>query len=134
MTSTCVIPSKDISLGSSIDQPADMMKHQGNTLMCKYDDSGKTNMLWYQQKNTAMALIVLSYGADSEPTYEDGFKERFKLERKNTLNGVLKIPDLSLSDSAVYFCAVSMHSVVVFINCLTKTQATRHTGNTHKKI
>jgi len=50
-------------------------------IKCSYDDSGKPNMLWYQQKETAMALIVLSYGATSDPTYEDGFKKRFTLKR-----------------------------------------------------
>jgi len=41
-------------------------------------------MLWYQQKETAMVLIALSYGATSDPTYEDGFKERFTLKRSYT--------------------------------------------------
>ncbi len=94
-------------------------------LTCSYDDSAKPNMLWYQQKDTAMALIVLSLGATADPSYEDGFKDRFESERKHILNGVLKISDLSLSDSAVYYCAVSMHSAVVFITCLTKNQTTR---------
>ncbi len=94
-------------------------------IKCSHDDSSKPYMQWYQQKDTAMALIVLSYGATADPNYEDGFKDRFKLERKDTLNGALKISDLSLSDSAVYYCAVSMHSAVVFITCLTKNQTTR---------
>ncbi len=102
-------------------------------LMCRYNDSGKPNMLWYQQKDTAMTLIVLSYSATSPASYEDEFNGRFNLERTDTLYGVLKISDLSLSDSAVYYCAVSMHSAVVFITCLTKNQTTRQTGNTHKK-
>jgi len=80
-----------------------------------------------------MALIVLSYGATSDPTYEDGFKERFTLKRTDTLNGALVISELSLSDSAVYYCAVSMHSAEVFITCLTKNQTTKLTGNTHTK-
>uniref|UniRef100_A0A671RV54 Ig-like domain-containing protein n=1 Tax=Sinocyclocheilus anshuiensis TaxID=1608454 RepID=A0A671RV54_9TELE len=73
-------------------------------ITCIYDDSGKPNMLWYQQKDTAMALI---------PSYEDGFKGRFELKRKDTLNGALEIPDLSLSDSAVYYCADSMHKLSI---------------------
>ncbi len=67
------------------------------------------NMLWYQQKDTAMVLIGYTYGT-GEPSYEDGFRGRFELKKKDTLNGTLAISDLSLSDSAVYYCAVSMHS------------------------
>ncbi|KAL1246835.1 hypothetical protein QQF64_034792 [Cirrhinus molitorella] len=95
-------------------------KNNITEIKCSHDDSSMLNMLWYQQKDTAMVLIVFSYGATGVPTYEDGFKDQFKLERTNTLNGVLKISDLSLSDSAVYYCAVSMHSAVVFITCLLK--------------
>uniref|UniRef100_A0A673NQT0 Ig-like domain-containing protein n=1 Tax=Sinocyclocheilus rhinocerous TaxID=307959 RepID=A0A673NQT0_9TELE len=77
-------------------------------IKCSHDDSNMLNMLWYQQKDTAMVLIVLSYGATGDPNYEDEFKDRFKLERTETLNGALKISDLSQSDSAVYYCAVSI--------------------------
>ncbi len=94
-------------------------------IKCSYNDSSKPYMLWYQQKDTAMVLILFSYGATADPSYEDTFKDRFELERKHILNGVLKISDLSLSDSAVYYCAVSTHSAVVFITCLTKNQTTR---------
>ncbi len=78
-------------------------------MKCSHNDSSMLNMLWYQQKDTAMVLIGYTYGT-GDPSYEDGFKGRFELKRKDTLNGALKISDLSLSDSAVYYCAVSMHS------------------------
>ncbi len=108
-------------------------KNNMEEIKCSHNDSNMLYMFWYQQKDTSMALIVFSYGATGDdPNSEDEFKDRFKLERKETLNGVLKISDLSLSDSAVYYCAVSLHSAVVFITCLTKNQTTRQTGNTHK--
>uniref|UniRef100_A0A8C2C6H9 Immunoglobulin V-set domain-containing protein n=1 Tax=Cyprinus carpio TaxID=7962 RepID=A0A8C2C6H9_CYPCA len=94
-------------------------KHLLRTVEEKKADS-MLYMLWYQQKDTAMVLIVLSYSAGSDPIYEDGFKDRFTLKRTETLAGVLKISNLSLSDSAVYYCAVSMHSAVVFITLLGK--------------
>ncbi len=111
--------------------PTSILTNKNKTVVikCSHDDNNMDYMQWYQQKDTAMALIVLSYGATADPNYEDGFKDRFKLERNDTLNGALKISDLSLSDSAVYYCAVSMHSAVVFITCLTKNQTTRQTGN-----
>jgi len=84
-------------------------KNDKKEMVCSHDDNTMLVMLWYQQKNTAMDLIGYSYGV-SEPTNEDGFKERFTLKRTDTLNGALEISELSLSDSAVYYCAVSMHS------------------------
>ncbi len=108
--------------------PTSMLANKNKTVVikCSHDDSNMDYMQWYQQKDTAMVLIVFSYSATGgDPSYEDKFKDRFELERKHILNGVLKISDLSLSDSAVYYCAVSMHSAVVFITCLTKNQTTR---------
>uniref|UniRef100_A0A8C1DVD6 Ig-like domain-containing protein n=1 Tax=Cyprinus carpio carpio TaxID=630221 RepID=A0A8C1DVD6_CYPCA len=112
--------------------PTSMLANKTETavITCSHDDNNMDYMQWYQQKDTAMVLIVLSYGATGgDPSYEDEFKGRFKLDRTATVNGVLKISNLSLSDSAVYYCAVSMHSAVIFFNCLTKNQTTRQTGN-----
>ncbi len=100
-------------------------KNKTVVIKCSHNDSNMDYMQWYQQKDTSMTLIVFSYGATVDPSYEDTFKGRFELERKHILNGVLKISDLSQSDSAVYYCAVSTHSAVVFITCLTKNQTTR---------
>ncbi|XP_077094286.1 uncharacterized protein LOC143746344 [Siphateles boraxobius] len=82
-------------------------------IKCRYDDNSKPYMLWYQQKDTAMVLIASSYGATSDPTYEDGFKKRFKLNRTDTLKGALEISELSASDSAVYYCAVNFSDSVL---------------------
>ncbi len=73
-------------------------------IKCSHDDSSMPYMQWYQQKDTAMALIVFSYSAtDGDPKSEDEFKDRFKLERNDTLNGALKISDLRLSDFFFFF-------------------------------
>ncbi|KTF71365.1 hypothetical protein cypCar_00049230, partial [Cyprinus carpio] len=62
-------------------------KTESAVITCSHDDNNMDYMLWYQQKDTAMVLIVFNYGATGDPSYEDEFKDRFKLERKHTLNG-----------------------------------------------
>ncbi|KAL7862332.1 hypothetical protein SRHO_G00137730 [Serrasalmus rhombeus] len=100
------------------------------TINCSHNDSSLLVMLWYQQKidSTAMALIVYSY-AKSKPNYEDGFKNRFELKRQETEKGDLTITNLLQSDSAVYYCAASIHSAAHSYDCRTKTSNTKHTGN-----
>ncbi len=88
-------------------------------------------MLWYQQlhNSKSLALIGYSYGK-ADPAYEAEFQKRFKMTRKDdTVTGALIISDLSLSDSAVYFCAARRHSVVLLITYLTKNLSIK-TGNT----
>ncbi|XP_051502430.1 uncharacterized protein LOC127411111 [Myxocyprinus asiaticus] len=99
-------------------------KNNRAEITCSHNDSGMLNMFWYQQKDTAIVLIGYNY-AMSDPNYEDGFKKRFEIKRKDTLNGALIIPDLSLSDFAVYYCAVSVHSAICYNYCLSKTQEHR---------
>ncbi len=53
-------------------------KNNMTELKCSHNDSNMLYMQWYQQKDTAMALIVFSYGAtDGDPNSEDAFKDRF---------------------------------------------------------
>lgn len=91
-------------------------------------------MLWYQQLHNSklMALIGYSYGT-AEPAYEPEFQKRFKMIRQDTVTGALIISNLSLSDSAVYFCAAKRHSVVLSITYLTKNLSIK-TGNTAESV
>ncbi|KAI7790302.1 hypothetical protein IRJ41_019302 [Triplophysa rosa] len=82
-------------------------------IKCSHNDNGMPYMLWYRQKSTAMDLIVFSYGATSDPSYENGFTVGFQLKRHETLNAVLVISNLNLSDSAVYYCAVNFSDGVL---------------------
>lgn len=92
------------------------------TMSCSHDDSNLDRMLWYQQNSrTVMALIGYTYTANGEPQYEDEFKLRFQISRQGTLAGTLTISNLHQSDSAVYYCAASMHSASHLQNTLTKT-------------
>lgn len=73
-------------------------------------------MLWYIQNNnsTSMVLIGHIYGS-LEPTYEDDFKSpdsRFKMNRLSDVSAALKISNVNLQDSAVYFCAAKELTVL----------------------
>ena len=89
------------------------------TIKCSHGDSSLFNMYWYQQKSdsTAMALIGYTASAGSPANKEDGFNERFTLNRQSTQKGDLIISELLQSDSAVYYCAANDHSAAYSYDC-----------------
>lgn len=76
---------------------------------CSHDDSNLQVMLWYQHKQSSQSMSLIGYKVlQSEGTYEDQFKDsRFQIKGENAMKGSLIIRTVSLSDSAVYFCAAS---------------------------
>lgn len=100
------------------------------TIQCSHDDSNLQVMLWYlQNQSTVMVLIGYTYTATGEPQFEDGFKDRFKMNRTSTTQGHLIISKLLQSDSAVYYCTVSQHSAVYSLRHCTKTSNTLHAAS-----
>ncbi|MGH0171884.1 UNVERIFIED_CONTAM: hypothetical protein FKN15_062058 [Acipenser sinensis] len=97
--------------GIKIDQsPPSLFESPGRSaeLNCSHDDSNYDKMYWYQQtRNGALELIGYQYG---EIYPEEKFKERFNMTGKATEKGFLTISGLTAEDSAVYFCAASIHS------------------------
>uniref|UniRef100_A0A3B1J2K3 Ig-like domain-containing protein n=1 Tax=Astyanax mexicanus TaxID=7994 RepID=A0A3B1J2K3_ASTMX len=82
------------------------------TIKCSHDDRNLNLMYWYQQKTGSTVMRLISYGyATSDPTYEEGFNHRFKMNRQKTEEGDLTIYEVLPSDSAVYYCAASLHCV-----------------------
>ncbi|KAL6477493.1 hypothetical protein MHYP_G00133280 [Metynnis hypsauchen] len=80
-------------------------------LQCSHDDNSLTVMLWYRQETASTTLTLISYGYSAgTPTTETGFTDRFEMIRQNTTFGELIISNVKSSDSAVYFCAASLHS------------------------
>uniref|UniRef100_A0A8C9X726 Ig-like domain-containing protein n=1 Tax=Sander lucioperca TaxID=283035 RepID=A0A8C9X726_SANLU len=78
------------------------------TLGCQYNSSSTTNYLfWYKQDgNNSPKFILMRIQGDGGNT-ADEFRERFSSTHNSELRSLpLKIQNLQLSDSAVYYCAL----------------------------
>uniref|UniRef100_A0A8C1KPA3 Ig-like domain-containing protein n=1 Tax=Cyprinus carpio TaxID=7962 RepID=A0A8C1KPA3_CYPCA len=79
-------------------------------LSCHHGDSSYTYLYWYQQKHEGGSLELIGMLTYGEPSPEDKFKPRFVLSGHTTKDAFLLISSISAEDSAVYFCAASLHS------------------------
>ncbi len=82
-------------------------------LFCRHGDSSYQYLYWYQQKSIGGSLDLigmLNYGAATE---EEKFKPRFNITGHAKENAFLHISSISVEDSAIYFCAASLHSHTV---------------------
>ncbi len=89
------------------------MEEKEAKLSCHHGDSSYQYMYWYQQKSNGGSLELigmLSYGTASQ---EDKFKPRFNITGHAKEDAFLLISSISAEDSAVYFCAASMHSCTI---------------------
>ncbi|KAG7466125.1 hypothetical protein MATL_G00161440 [Megalops atlanticus] len=100
-----------IQRGIALDQSPDVLIEKGNpvSLTCTQRNTTSTVMYWYQQRKGSaftggigLQLVVFSFGSLAE--IEEGFKELFKAERKDT-SLFLKVDKSQPSHSAIYFCA-----------------------------
>ncbi|KAL1258060.1 hypothetical protein QQF64_011304 [Cirrhinus molitorella] len=103
----------DISNTQDIYQnPKDLIKDPGQSIELHCSHSSSYNvMLWYKQKS-GESLELLGYLVASGDTVEEEFKKKITLDGNANKNSVLKLERLSSDDSAVYFCAASLHSAV----------------------
>ncbi len=98
----------DISLGSSIDQPPNMIKHLGDTvnISCTHTYSSYYYLYWYQQTTQGESLKLLGYLYLTTFNPEKDYG-RFHIYGKSQTHGTLQISSVTSEDCAVYFCAVS---------------------------
>uniref|UniRef100_H2RJ03 Ig-like domain-containing protein n=1 Tax=Takifugu rubripes TaxID=31033 RepID=H2RJ03_TAKRU len=90
--------------------PEDVVAAEGDTvtLDCTFQTSDTSpNLFWYKQDGTSRPQFILSRVKADKGKTEDEFKERFSSTLNSTMKSApLKIQELQLSDSAVYYCAL----------------------------
>lgn len=77
-------------------------------------------IFWYKQ-TLDHGLTLLGYIWNKNNFPEENFKKKINLKGDGTKDGQLIIKDLLTNDSAVYYCAASLHSIVCSHNHNTKS-------------
>uniref|UniRef100_A0A671XFL2 Ig-like domain-containing protein n=1 Tax=Sparus aurata TaxID=8175 RepID=A0A671XFL2_SPAAU len=100
-----------LSLSEQVHQtPADMFKQQGGEakINCFHTSSTFNQIVWYKQTNIQLQLLGYMVGDNASPE-KTGVEETVKIEgnANKDKNCTLTIEGLTLSSSAVYFCAAS---------------------------
>ncbi|CAJ0940912.1 unnamed protein product [Ranitomeya imitator] len=85
--------------------------HKENVaLTCVHDKSGYDTKYWYKQQK-GLGLVLIGFTVYSEVTMESDFKDgRIIIQPNSTNVSHLNISNVSAKDSAVYYCASSIHS------------------------
>lgn len=98
-----------------LQSPADVIKYTGESiqLLCSHGSSSYNTILWYFQEKGEQTLQLLGYLYHKVQTLEEAYEKRHKMTGDGKTSGSLEISELSLKDSAVYFCAASEHSTAV---------------------
>ncbi|KAL7862360.1 hypothetical protein SRHO_G00138010 [Serrasalmus rhombeus] len=105
--------------------PPDLIETRGKSveIHCLHSISSYNVILWYK-KTVAEGLVLLGYLFNKAEFKEPAFTNKTNLKGDATKDGSLIIKDLSVSDSAVYFCAASLHSALDSITSTQKLYAT----------
>lgn len=102
--------------------PPDLFKAKGDDaeLECQHSISNYNVMLWYKQ-TLGRGLTLLGHLFMSSDQTESDFVNKFHLKGDATKKGFLVIKNLLHNDSAVYFCAASLHNDIDNQNLNTKS-------------
>uniref|UniRef100_A0A3P8RFN8 Immunoglobulin V-set domain-containing protein n=1 Tax=Astatotilapia calliptera TaxID=8154 RepID=A0A3P8RFN8_ASTCA len=91
--------------------PADMYKNQGRAaeITCSHSIDSYDVILWYKQTENSQ-LQLLGYMYITNPFVEPGVTVTIAENANKDKTCTLKIKDLFMNSSAVYFCAARYHS------------------------
>ncbi|XDV43637.1 hypothetical protein PO909_012081 [Leuciscus waleckii] len=99
--------------GSVQQSPSNLIKTERDSaeLVCTHNITSYNIILWYKQTR-GHELTLLGYIWNTNYYPEDHFKGKIRLNGDGTKTGSFKIEALALNDSAMYFCAASLHGVM----------------------
>lgn len=86
---------------------------------CSHSIPSYDTILWYKQDKRD--LIFLGYITATFPTVEVNLRGKVDFHGAGSRHASLTIKELSVNDSAVYFCAASQHSAAESLKVYTKT-------------
>ncbi|KAG9268841.1 hypothetical protein AMEX_G17867 [Astyanax mexicanus] len=89
---------------------------------CKHDmGSTYRYMYWFQQHQGKSMKLIATTTAFTEPDFGPFNGTKFSADKKEAESGSFTVNDVDSTDNAVYFCAVSEHSVTDLLHHCTKT-------------
>uniref|UniRef100_A0A673IBP1 Ig-like domain-containing protein n=1 Tax=Sinocyclocheilus rhinocerous TaxID=307959 RepID=A0A673IBP1_9TELE len=95
-------------LGKTVLQtPDDLLKKQDESavITCTHKIQSYNQILWYKQSQDSLGLKLIGNLYVESKNKEPGFENKINLEGDGRNKGILTISNLTLTDSAVYFCA-----------------------------
>ncbi|KAK2843655.1 hypothetical protein Q7C36_011870 [Tachysurus vachellii] len=94
------------------------LKGDSAEMKCSHNkDAGYNKMYWFRQRQGQSMELIVYITTSNQPDFGSVDKNKFSAIKKIAANGSLTVNDLDTEDSAVYFCAVSEHSVTELLHC-----------------
>ncbi|KAG9329913.1 hypothetical protein JZ751_028604, partial [Albula glossodonta] len=120
-----------IKFGRSADvsqTPLELTTNPGGLLniSCSHNDNNLDTRNWYRQRPGKGLELIAYILRKSEAEFEGDFKKRkmrFDIQKPSSLIGSFIMKDLTVEDSAVYFCAASKHSDTTLPNACSKSHS-----------